>query len=328
MLPRGPVPPTQGNGLDFRRNSKRGEMPLVPMGTVDVTTDSLRSCIVKMRSYGGRSPVQPPGGRRGVITRVPVGIAEGLARDLSHPTRTRSPRRWDLSKAAGAVTGGDAEGGPVAPGADQGSEIAPESKQKCSPRFLGFDPQGGLQLIGGLVIGLIALYSSYDHINLFGAALSLNQQRGVCFIIASLVVVAVVAEGFCAAVAQLASRSRLRAKNEAAENRDRRREETRARIRAANEAARREVAQLLRARVEAEARQAQLAYSVDPSTILRAQLVQALIKLRSTAVLPASGVLSPMNGQDQDLIAILPEVDGIGKLPHHEPSHHTMHTWK
>ena len=160
-----------------------------------------------------------------------------------------------------AVAGGDSEGGLAGaggPGASQDLEVAPESEER-SCRFLGLDGQGWLQIVGGSVIGLIALYSSYDHINVFGRLVSLNQQRGVSFIIASLAVVFVVAEGFCAAVAQLASRSRLRAKNEAAENRDRRREETRARIRAANEAARREVAQLLRARVEAEARHAQLA---------------------------------------------------------------------
>jgi hypothetical protein len=71
------------------------------------------------------------------------------------------------------------------------------------------------------VIGLIALYSSYDHFNVFGRVISLNQQRGVCFIVASLAIVVVVAAGFCAAVAQLASRSRLRAENKAAEARDR-----------------------------------------------------------------------------------------------------------
>jgi len=32
-------------------------------------------------------------------------------------------------------------------------------------RFLGFDTLAWLQPIGGLVIGLIALYSSCDHIN-------------------------------------------------------------------------------------------------------------------------------------------------------------------
>ena len=44
------------------------------------------------------------------------------------------------------------------------AKVAPGSKQSFF-RFLGFDGQGGLQLIGGLVIGLIALYSSYDHVN-------------------------------------------------------------------------------------------------------------------------------------------------------------------
>ena len=63
------------------------------------------------------------------------------------------------------------------------------------------------------MIGLIALYSSYDHFNVFGRLVSLNQQRGVSFIIASLAVVFV--------DAQLAPRSRLRAENEAAEARDR-----------------------------------------------------------------------------------------------------------
>ena len=134
-----------------------------------------------------------------------------------------------------AVAGGDSEGGLAGaggPGASQDLEVAPESEER-SCRFLGLDGQGWLQIVGGSVIGLIALYSSYDHINVFGRLVSLNQQRGVSFIIASLAVVFVVAEGFCAAVAQLASRSRLRAENEAA--------------------------QFRRARVEAEARHAQLA---------------------------------------------------------------------
>ena len=114
-----------------------------------------------------------------------------------------------------AVAGGDSEGGLAGaggPGASQDVEIAPESEER-SCRFLGLDGQGWLQIVGGSVIGLIALYSSYDHFNVFGRVISLNQQRGVCFIIASLAVVFV--------DAQLASRSRLRAENEAAEARDR-----------------------------------------------------------------------------------------------------------
>ena len=119
--------------------------------------------------------------------------------------------------------------------------------------LLGFDCQGWIEAIGGLVIGLIALYSSYDHVNLFSSTIYLNQQWGIWFIVASLAVVAIVAEGFCAAVAQLASRSRLRAENEAAEDRDRAAE-------ARERGARQEATQFLRARVEAEAQQAQLAY--------------------------------------------------------------------
>ncbi len=46
---------------------------------------------------------------------------------------------------------GDADGGPVDPGAGQVAEVAPESGE-LSCRFLGLDAQGGLQLIGGLVL--------------------------------------------------------------------------------------------------------------------------------------------------------------------------------
>ena len=44
--------------------------------------------------------------------------------------------------------------------------------------------------MGGLVIGLIALYSSYDHINLGNRSHPINQQWGIWFIAASLAVVA------------------------------------------------------------------------------------------------------------------------------------------
>jgi len=84
------------------------------------------------------------------------------------------------------------------------AEVAPGSKQG-SFRLLGFDGQGGLQLIGGLVIGLIALYSSYDHVKFFRSTIHLNQQWGVLLIFASLAVVVI--------DAQLASRSRLGEEN-------------------------------------------------------------------------------------------------------------------
>ena len=97
------------------------------------------------------------------------------------------------------------------------AEVAPESNEG-SFRFLGFDGQGGLQLIGGLVIGLIALNSSYDHVNFFSSSIYLNQQWGVWLIVASLAVVVI--------DAQLASRSRLRAAHEQAEARERQAEGT------------------------------------------------------------------------------------------------------
>jgi len=87
------------------------------------------------------------------------------------------------------------------------------------PRWhCGLDLQGWIQAIAGLVIALIALLSSYDHISLpAGARLQLPQQWGVWFIVASVAVVAV--------DAQLATGSRLRAANEAAEERNRAAEE-------------------------------------------------------------------------------------------------------
>ena len=75
--------------------------------------------------------------------------------------------------------------------------------------------------MAGLVIALIALLSSYDHIALpAGAKLQLPQQWGVWFIAASVALVVVVAEG-CEAVAQLATGSRLRAADVAAGRRSR-----------------------------------------------------------------------------------------------------------
>jgi hypothetical protein len=58
------------------------------------------------------------------------------------------------------------------------------------------------------VLGLIALFSSYDHISLAGHNLPLEQQWGIPFIIASLATVFIDAE--------LATGSRLRAARDAA----------------------------------------------------------------------------------------------------------------
>ena len=52
----------------------------------------------------------------------------------------------------------------------------------------GLDRLGLTQAIGGLVLGLIALFSSYDHITVAGRTLPLQQQWGIPFIAASVAI--------------------------------------------------------------------------------------------------------------------------------------------
>jgi hypothetical protein len=65
-----------------------------------------------------------------------------------------------------------------------------------------------LQAIAGLILGLIALFSSYDHIVIAGRPIPIPQQWGIPLIAASVATVFV--------DAQLASRSRLRAAQDSA----------------------------------------------------------------------------------------------------------------
>ena len=146
------------------------------------------------------------------------------------------------------------------------AEVAPESNEG-SFRFLGFDGQGGLQLIGGLVIGLIALYSSYDHVNFFSSSIHLNQQWGVWLIVASLAVVVI--------DAQLASRPRLRAAHEQAEARERQAEAAK---RQGQGIAFLRSAALLSARVQ-----------LDPSELNRSRLNAFLALLAEQALLDQLG---------------------------------------
>jgi len=94
---------------------------------------------------------------------------------------------------------------PSAAGPPPGSEEPP-----VPPEFLltshpwpGLDRLGLTQAIGGLALGLIALFSSYDHLTFAGRNIPIPQQWGIPLIAASVATVFV--------DAQLASRSRLRA---------------------------------------------------------------------------------------------------------------------
>jgi hypothetical protein len=75
-------------------------------------------------------------------------------------------------------------------------------------RRLGFDGKALLEAVFGSVVGLIALFSSYDHVNLPQRQLPLPQQWGIWLIALSLPLVF--------ADAQLAARSRQRDADRAA----------------------------------------------------------------------------------------------------------------
>jgi len=99
---------------------------------------------------------------------------------------------------------------PSAAGPPPGSEEPP-----VPPEFLltshpwpGLDRLGLTQAIGGLALGLIALFSSYDHLTIAGRNIPIPQQWGIPLIAASVAIVFVDAE--------LASGSRLRAAEDAA----------------------------------------------------------------------------------------------------------------
>jgi hypothetical protein len=76
----------------------------------------------------------------------------------------------------------------------------------------GLDRLGLTQAIGGLALGLIALFSSYDHLTIAGRNVPIPQQWGIPLIAVSVAIVFV--------DAQLASRSRLRAANETTRERN------------------------------------------------------------------------------------------------------------
>ena len=127
---------------------------------------------------------------------------------------------------------------------------------------LGFDGKALLEAVVGNVVGLIALFSSYDHVNLPHRQLPLQQQWGVWLIAASLPLVF--------ADAQLAARSRRRDADRA--------------LRAENEAARERarVAQVdaLRNRLD----RGRLAFQLDPSANNRRTLQRLLSLLNSPDV--------------------------------------------
>jgi hypothetical protein len=122
-----------------------------------------------------------------------------------------------------------------------------------------FDGKSLLEAVVGSVVGLIALFSSYDHVSFPHRQFPIQQQWGIWFIVVSLPLVF--------ADAQLAARSRRRDADRA--------------LRAENEAARERarVARLdaLRARLD----RGRLAFQLDPSANNRRKLQRLLSLLNS-----------------------------------------------
>jgi len=154
---------------------------------------------------------------------------------------------------------------PAQPPPDNAPEQPEPPESKASPpRWLGLDRLGVLQVLGGIALSLIALFSSYAHITVFGRSIALQQQWGIVFIAASLATVVV--------DAQLASGSRLRAAQDAARVAD---EAARERYRADRERNR---------AAEASERQAEAAASQRESLedIRRAVFLSARVQLDPT----------------------------------------------
>jgi len=80
---------------------------------------------------------------------------------------------------------------PGVPGAPADTETPPAPPELLSPLrpWPGLDHLGAIQAGGGLILGLIALFTSYDHINLAGRAIGIQQQWGIPLIATSVATV-------------------------------------------------------------------------------------------------------------------------------------------
>ena len=94
---------------------------------------------------------------------------------------------------------------PDAPGAPADTETPPAPPDLPAPQrpWPGLDHLGAIQAGGGVILGLIAPFTSYDHITLTGHNIGLQQQWGIPLIAASVAVVLI--------DSQLATRARDRA---------------------------------------------------------------------------------------------------------------------
>ncbi len=162
---------------------------------------------------------------------------------------------------------------PSAAGPPPGSEEPPVPPELTAthPSWPALDRLGLTQAIGGLALGLIALFSSYDHLTFAGRNIPIHQQWGIPLIAASVATVFSGCVQFGAPLgrdAQLASGSRLRAEHRAARAAD-------AAIRAAQDSARAadEAARERDRAAEARERQGQATARQDRCALLSARVL-------------------------------------------------------
>jgi hypothetical protein len=137
---------------------------------------------------------------------------------------------------------------------------------------VGLDRLGLTQAIGGLALGLIALFSSYDHLTIAGRTIPIPQQWGIPLIAASVAIIFV--------DAQLASGSRLRAAGEQQSDRDRAEQRENEADRERNRAAEARERQAENLECIRQAAVLSARVQLDPSDINRARL-QAFLNLLS-----------------------------------------------
>ena len=162
---------------------------------------------------------------------------------------------------------------PSAAGPPPGSEEPPVPPElpATHPSWPALDRLGLTQAIGGLALGLIALFTSYDHLTFAGRNIAIPQQWGIPLIAASVATVFTGCVQYGAPVgrdAQLASGSRLRAEHRAARAAD-------AAIRAAQDSARAadEAARERDRAAEARERQGQATARQDRCALLSARVL-------------------------------------------------------
>jgi hypothetical protein len=138
----------------------------------------------------------------------------------------------------------------------------------------GLDRLGLTQAIGGLALGLIALFSSYDHLTIAGRNIPIPQQWGIPLIAASVAIIFV--------DAQLATGSRLRAADEQQSDRDRAEQRENEADRERNRAAEARERQAENLECIRQAAVLSARVQLDPSDTNRAQLQTFLNLLSQT----------------------------------------------